>query len=70
MDLTFDGGQTRTNLNNVYSYLKDFEPLDLYLDACLESFRSLQVYLGASFGRPLQLLWQTSFCRLERRGCP
>lgn len=28
IDLTFDGGQTRTDLNNVYSYLKDFELLN------------------------------------------
>jgi hypothetical protein len=27
IDLSFDGGQTSTNLNNVYSYLKDFQPL-------------------------------------------
>lgn len=27
IDLTFDGGQTSTNLNNVYSYLKDFQLL-------------------------------------------
>ena len=31
IDLTFDGGQTSTNLNNVYSYLKDFQLLGAYV---------------------------------------
>ena len=51
IDLTFDGGQTSTNLNNVYSYLKDFQFESVLPSGGLYSTQTLATLQGRNFKR-------------------
>ncbi|CAJ1373238.1 unnamed protein product [Effrenium voratum] len=51
IDLTFDGGQTRTDLNNIYSYLQDFEFISVLPTGGLFSTQTLASISGRNFKR-------------------
>lgn len=51
IDLSFDGGQTSTNLNNVYSYLKDFQFESVLPSGGLYSTQTLATLQGKNFKR-------------------